>query len=334
MISIIVIGYNEGWRLAKCMNSISAIIQKHPHLKFEVIYVDSQSNDDSVERAKTIVDLQNIYIVTGEKNAAISRNIGARESSGNILFFVDGDMELNVDFLNHAINEDGNLYYDVLTGHLDDYLYNYQDEFLGKTPRTYSKTIPNKVELLHSNGGIFIIKKAIWEKLNGMNSKFKVNEDIDLSIRLKKIGYKIFRLPYLITNHHTIDYRNEKRMWKNLKQGYGLYPGLLFREHLFNYSFILKMMRTQYTALFLPVLLVSLLINTTLFITMIGAFILIMSFRVIAHTQKGNIMENKIKYFFERFLLQLFLDISFWLGFLCYYPQSKKEEYTTVQTIN
>jgi glycosyltransferase involved in cell wall biosynthesis len=330
MVSIIVIGYNEGSRLTTCLNSISNIINSYSNLDFEVIYVDSKSEDNSIETAKSFPFVHKTFVITGKKNAAIARNIGAKESSGDILFFVDGDMELDVDFLSYAINDNQKMNFQVLTGHLDDYFYDYEGNFIGKSPRTYLKDIPNEIEKLDSNGGIFLIERKVWDELNGMNTKFRVNEDIDFSIRLKKLGICVHRLPYLITKHHTIDYRNEKRMWKNLKQGYGFYPGVLFRKHFFEFNFIIQTIRAQYTAILLFSALIFFFINDMFFTSFIVLYCSFLFMRALVHTIKTNINKYKFQYFLERSFLQFFLDLSFWMGFLFFFPNEKIEKYIAV----
>ena len=52
MISFIIIGKNEGWRLEKCLQSIVSIVKQDKIVDYEIIYVDSRSTDDSIELAK------------------------------------------------------------------------------------------------------------------------------------------------------------------------------------------------------------------------------------------------------------------------------------------
>ena len=52
MISFIIIGKNEGWRLQKCLQSISYVVEQDAIVNYEIIYVDSQSTDNSIELAK------------------------------------------------------------------------------------------------------------------------------------------------------------------------------------------------------------------------------------------------------------------------------------------
>ncbi|MDD2636668.1 MAG: glycosyltransferase, partial [Bacteroidales bacterium] len=121
MISFIIIGRNEGWKFTKCLQSVFETIEYNKLKDAEVIYVDSKSTDDSLKRAKAYKQVK-VFLITGECNAAIARNIGAKESKGGILYFIDGDMEIEKDFLSHAIINN-QLRYDCFTGHLDDYLY-------------------------------------------------------------------------------------------------------------------------------------------------------------------------------------------------------------------
>ena len=90
MISFTVIGRNEEKNLRRCFNSIYNTILYNQIKDQKVIYVDSKSTDRSIDIAKEFRSIT-IYCITGYCNAAIDRNIGAKESKGNIFFFIDGD---------------------------------------------------------------------------------------------------------------------------------------------------------------------------------------------------------------------------------------------------
>ena len=98
MISFIVIGKNEGWKLKLCFDSIQNVVSQDGITDYEVIYVDSRSIDDSIQLAKTYPNTR-VFMITGECNAGVGRNVGAKEAKGDILFFVDGDMEIQAGFL-------------------------------------------------------------------------------------------------------------------------------------------------------------------------------------------------------------------------------------------
>lgn len=329
IISIILVGKNEGWRLSKSLESAHNLKNVYPNFEFDIIYVDSRSTDDSLERAK-LFPFTRVFEITGVTNSAIARNIGAKEAKGEILFFVDADMEIQPEFLKHALSDNGELKYDYLTGHLDDYFYTIDDEFIEWEPRTYKEKLPKDNLELHSNGGLCIIKKEVWNAVGGMRNKYRRSQDLDLTIRLKKNGIKIIRIPFLAVKHHTIDYRNEKRMWKMLWTGNGFYPGLLFRDHFFNQNVIKRVIRSEYTALMLFVLMLTLFIDQHLFLVAGTGYFLLLAIRTIVHTRKAKSKKNSIPYFFERFIFQILFDIFFWTGFLFFYPKNKNIHYKNI----
>jgi glycosyltransferase involved in cell wall biosynthesis len=329
MISFIIIGRKEGWKLTNCLQSVFETIAYNKLKNAEVIYVDSKSTDDSIERAKAF-DKVKVLLITGECNAAIARNIGAKEANGDILFFIDGDMEIEKEFLSHAtINNQ--LKYDCLTGHLDDYLYDINDTFLGVKTRTYKNKIPDNNQIIKTNGGLFLIKKEAWNDVGGMKTKYRRSQDIDLTMRLAEKGIKTFRLPALIAKHHTIEYNNEKRMWNDLKKLNSLYPGLLFRDHLLNTVAWSRVLRSNYTAVLFLMLIISLIINNNLVI-LFSAILYFMFFsaRVAKNTLDASISKNKILYFLDRIVFQFLRDLLFWFGFFFFHPKPKKIKYTTV----
>jgi len=54
MIGFIIIGKNEGPKLVKCINSIKRTIDHNGIGEYEIIYVDSNSTDNSIELVNEI----------------------------------------------------------------------------------------------------------------------------------------------------------------------------------------------------------------------------------------------------------------------------------------
>ena len=94
VLSVVVIGRNEGQRLARCFESIARI--KTVDVK-EVIYVDSASTDCSAELASRYGALS-ITIHPERPTAAFARNTGRRRATSDLILFLDGNTVLHSDF--------------------------------------------------------------------------------------------------------------------------------------------------------------------------------------------------------------------------------------------
>lgn len=329
MISIILVGKNEGFHLKRSIQSAFSLSAAYPGLEFDVIYVDSKSTDNSIEIAKSFPNLR-IFEITGVTNSAIARNIGAKEAKGEILFFVDADMEIESQFLKHCLTTDNKLKNDYLTGHLDDYFYTKENVFISAEPRTYKVDLPKDEQELNHNGGLCLINKSAWNTIGGMRNKYRRSQDLDLTIRLKKKGTKILRLPYLAAKHHTVDYKNEKRMWANLREGNNFFPGLLFRDHFNNLDIIKRTLRSNYTALVIPLIFIALLFSVKLFTIICTLYLIILILRVLKQMMDAKSHKSKALYFFERIPYQIATDICFWLGFIFFYPKNYDTKYKQI----
>ncbi len=93
-LSIVVVGRNEGQRLAYCLESIQ---QVRGVAVTDVIYVDSDSSDGSAELAARYG--ATVFVVRPERpTAAIGRNAGWRRAASDLILFLDGDTVLHPDF--------------------------------------------------------------------------------------------------------------------------------------------------------------------------------------------------------------------------------------------
>jgi GT2 family glycosyltransferase len=96
-VSVIVPNYNYAKTLPACLAAVRA--QQYP--VSEIIVVDDASTDDSAQIARasgcTLLEQP------GNRGAAAARNAGAAASSGDVLFFVDSDVELRPDAVANAV---------------------------------------------------------------------------------------------------------------------------------------------------------------------------------------------------------------------------------------
>ncbi|UCE93466.1 MAG: glycosyltransferase family 2 protein [Flavobacteriaceae bacterium] len=97
MISIIIVNY-RGWRaLKKCLLSLGQI--DHDEVQFEVIVVDNDSNDGKLLAFKKEFSDFQFILNDGNFGFANGCNLGARNSKGNYLLFLNPDTIIKKDTL-------------------------------------------------------------------------------------------------------------------------------------------------------------------------------------------------------------------------------------------
>lgn len=94
-ISVVVIGRNEGDRLVRCLESVFDADYRRGGL--ELIYVDTNSTDNSCERAEQL-GARVIRITPSRPSAASGRNAGWRQARHALIQFLDGDTILHPDW--------------------------------------------------------------------------------------------------------------------------------------------------------------------------------------------------------------------------------------------
>ena len=263
MISFIIIGKNEGWRLEKCLQSIVSIVKQDKIANHEVIYVDSRSTDDSIELAKQYG--AKAFLITGECNAAIARNVGAKEAIGDILFFIDGDMELFPGFLSKVLTQDGRLEYPFLSGIFNDIVHDLDWNYL-HTSRRHKLQEGDADSVETTTGGLFLIEHSLWDKVGGMDTRFKRSQDYDLGLRLSQMGYPLHRKAILLANHYMRQYTIRNDYVGNVK-----YTALLLRKHWNNIDYLKIFIKQQYTTVLLLISIILLFVSSCSLFLYVGA---------------------------------------------------------------
>jgi glycosyltransferase involved in cell wall biosynthesis len=309
MISFIIIGRNEGWKLTKCFESVFKAIEENNLTDSEVIYVDSKSTDDSIARAKKFPEVK-IFQITGQCNAAIGRNIGAKEAKGYVIFFIDGDMEIQPDFLPLVYNDKYGLKYEFVSGQLKNFNYSNDGKFINNSWQYRNVLKSDKTSV--TTGGIFIISRKLWNCVDGMDHKFKRGEDLDFSLRLTRKGYRILRKKEIIAYHYTIAYNHSDRMWSTLFSGDIFYAkSLLYRKHFLNRFMYKKMLSSDYSMLImLLALFFSFAFNSVAYILI---YVLVLFYRSVKSSEPIITKMQLIIYYMIRDLLTIF-------GFFFFFP--------------
>ncbi len=318
MISFIVIGKNEGFKLVLSINSIYTFVTANTIKDFEIIYVDSKSNDNSVADVLKINNNIRVAALQEDCNAAIARNTGAELAQGDILFFMDGDMELIPDFRLDIEKEYSIQKYILISGQIDNIFYDQSFKNELSRNKYYPGLLKDKKEFFF--GGLFIIEKKLWEKYQGMRTEFVYGEDIDLSIRLSGNNFFLTRKHQSLVLHHTTE---KKLSLKQLIKNACFSRGYLYRKNFFNPYTSIRIFKSDPTFPILVFTLLGLLIT--------GSFIFPALYVALLITAVIIVARKNIKSIFERIPTQFLRDIFVILSFLFYFPSPKKVNYSVIR---
>lgn len=320
MISFIVIGRNEGWRLNRCFESIHKAVEQNVIKEYEVIYIDSRSTDGSVELAKKC-GVDKVFSITGTCNAAIARNIGAREAVGDVLFFIDGDMEILPDGLAKLYSVDKGIPYPFVSGNWINYHYRNPMSCSPETIEPKRTMKKDRYEILV--GGLFLIERELWEKAGGMKTNMRRSQDWEFAIRVARRGVPLLRKNIMLAKHHTIlADKNIKRAWSLLLSGEKYYRAVILREHWTYPGQWKHFVRTNYTfvALWSGIVPLSLVASPW----MLGLYPLLVFVRSLTRA-KGAVGEA-----LGIFGIVTLYEVTLLFAVLFFHPRAKALEYKTV----
>ena len=90
-LSVVVVCYNERNNIAACLDSVAG--QEFSSGSFEVIVVDGDSSDGTLEIARTRARRHPCIrvVVEPRRGTAVARNTGVRESRASLIAFIDAD---------------------------------------------------------------------------------------------------------------------------------------------------------------------------------------------------------------------------------------------------
>jgi cellulose synthase/poly-beta-1,6-N-acetylglucosamine synthase-like glycosyltransferase len=194
LVSVIVIGRNEGERLSLCLRSVRAMDFAQDHL--ELIYVDSHSSDDSLNRACE-QEAQVLALPPGPTTAARARNAGYRLAKGDFLLFLDGDTVIAPQFLSHALA--------FLEVHPEVAAYwGYRRE-LHPRHSLYNRVFDLDWVLPCGDsafcGGDAVMRKRVLDEVGPFRDDLIAGEDLELCARIRSAGYRTWLADELMTYH-------------------------------------------------------------------------------------------------------------------------------------
>ena len=194
-IGAVIIGRNEGARLIACLRSVGASVD-------HVVYVDSGSDDGSVEAARAegaevvLLDTTQPFTAARARNAGLAA-LEARADPPELVQFIDGDCELRTDWIAKA------------------------QAFLADSPKVavvcgrrrerfpdatrYNRMIDHEwdtpIGQARSCGGDALMRLSALQEVGRYNPSLIAGEEPELCVRLRKAGWSIWRLDAEMTWH-------------------------------------------------------------------------------------------------------------------------------------
>ena len=204
-VSFIILSHNDGKTAVNAIKSIKSLKTKY---KYDIFVVDNGSKDNTPKLIKAIKDVKLVRLPKNIGTAAYDKAV--KKSNSRYIYFTGCDIEARHDMLDKLV------------------------DFLEKNPDA-AQAAPKYINLKGKNkvdlGGTWLsrsfysgtfkddaldnknteipyigtglIRKSVIEKFGYLfdNSYFFYGEDVDLGLRLRLLGYKVFYIPSSIAYH-------------------------------------------------------------------------------------------------------------------------------------
>ena len=211
-ISIIIVNYKVKEYIIPCIESIYKHTSKS--LRYEILVIDNNSNDGSIDAIKS--QFSDVKIYENTENIGFSKavNQGAETAIGKYIFILNPDTKLIEDSISilftfleknetvavvgpAIVTESGikqQSYWKEPTL-INTILSIYHLDFLNYK-KNYRNEIGDKTILVDSiSGGAFFVQKDVFQNLNGYHPNLFWMEDIDFCTKVRKLDNKIIYYP-------------------------------------------------------------------------------------------------------------------------------------------
>ena len=201
--SVIIPTYNRLPILQKCLQGLAQQQIAAPVKEYEVIVVDDGSNDGTWDWLSDYQQQMPQLRCFRQQNAgpAAARNVGLDQANGDIIVFIDSDLVVTDSFLqahgNALIREFAKL------GHQRLFTYGAvinTCNFDNPTAEPYKIT---DFSAAYFATGNVAIPRHLLNQVGNFDTRFKQYgwEDLELGVRLKKIGVKLIKCPEAVGYH-------------------------------------------------------------------------------------------------------------------------------------
>lgn len=195
LLAVVIIGRNEGDRLAACLRSVNAMTPPRTGAAVEVIYVDSGSADASCARAREL-GARVIELRLDRPSAAAGRNAGWRAATAPFVLFLDGDTRLAPDFAARSLPLFADPALAAVSGHRREL-----DPGQSWYVRALDLDWISPAGPADYCGGDALIRRAALEAVGGYDETLIAGEEPEMCWRMRQAGWRILRTGEAMTGH-------------------------------------------------------------------------------------------------------------------------------------
>ncbi len=223
-LSVIIITRNEAQNIARGIESVLLVVKDLPHV--EILLVDSASTDDTVEIARrypiNIVRLPASWFLS----VGAGRLIGMRHTHGELVLHMDGDMQLDEDWVRRSV--------DYLTEHPQvgavggfyRTVFMQDGQVVGE--QDVHRDRHGRILEVRYVGGAALYRRSAIEAMGGFQPYIRGEEGVYMSMGIRHAGYKVVQLPVLMSRHFCVPPQSLsyslRRLQLNMWLGFGQVP--------------------------------------------------------------------------------------------------------------
>lgn len=233
-LSVIIVNYNGGKYLKDCLEAIKNNLKD---INYEIIIVDNNSNDDSIELLQANYN-EEIILIKSSINLGFAKgnNLGVKKSNGKYVLLLNNDTILKNSIklaLNIFKKQDVGIVGIKMLGKKNEYrnsvghfpspnrliklsrLYKINNEFRS------GEFINDIYEVDWVEGSFLLTTRKVWDLVNGLDEDyFMYVEDVDFCKKVSLNNYKVVYLPLLEYIHFGGYGANRENL---LKKGFKIY---------------------------------------------------------------------------------------------------------------
>jgi len=227
-LSVVLITRNQAWNVPRLVESV--LRETGRLASGEIVLVDSASQDGTaITAARYPIRVLRLR-ADQQLSAAAGRYVGFRQTTGDLVLFLDGDMELCPGWLDTAmaiLRQQPEIA--AVTGAVIDRPLD--------TPRDEVCVVKQagggvRLHEVRHGGGAALYRRAVLDEVGPFNPHFYSDEEPELCVRIRRRGYRIVETDYPAVCHYTEPHEALSTLFARWRRRLYLGPGQILRYHL------------------------------------------------------------------------------------------------------